>query len=219
MIRTLTIAFALMLAVACGGDAVPATSIPATATPIATFAPSPTTEPTPTPVKMAVFQPNPDLMPLGIPLGDLTAQQYEILGYTVANFPPEMERGEPFLGADQVVELWEDFLSGARMETQHQSTEVLYCSNGQGIVIREDDQLVGRVFLWEMSHSPASRLNDILLMSEFVDGKGHPRFDQGPMQVHRQRDENVAFGGGGEFSEPGFESIVVKDPDCESYLP
>jgi len=154
MIRTLTIAFALTLAVACGSsDAAVAVS-----TAVPTFVP-----PTPVP-----------------PLTDISSLTGRgLLGFDVVKvFPEELKSDSPPLDRSDAVELMRAFVSNTRIVHGESITD--FCSDGSGLYVSSraiDDEKLH----WEVKTNPAGRWNEVRILHSpdnpemaalFVGGQG-----------------------------------------------
>ena len=136
-LRTLTIAALLMLAVACGGDAVTApmvTSVPPTSAPFAA----------PTLVGGFAGISSADSVLLG-------------LGRLKDTPPPELDISATRLDGDEVPRIWTDWM----VNTRHVLADgdvIEYCENGVGTELFNEFSL-SATFTWSVATSPGSRWN------------------------------------------------------------
>ena len=146
-VRYLLPGMLLMLAVACGGDAVPATSIPPTSAPFV---------PPPTPTSVA----------------DVSAAVAGLLGLeSVRDFPEELKSDSPVLDREEAAEIASAFLSDSRIVGSSSITD--FCSDGSGRILVApfgDSDFDDALFQWEVLPNPAGRWNEprvLMYMDDF----------------------------------------------------
>ena len=136
----------LLLAVACGSDAVPATSIPPTSVP---FVPPPTVT----------------------SVADVFAGAAALLGLeSVREFPEELKSDSPPLDREEAAEIARVFLSNTRMVGSPSITD--YCSDGSGQIFvapRIYPAFDGALFQWEVLPNLAGRWNEPRVLMTFDD--------------------------------------------------
>ena len=122
----------LLLAVACGSDAVPATSIPPTSAP---FVPRPTST----------------------SIADVSPGVAELLGLErVRDFPEELKSGSPPLDPEEAAEITRAFLSDTRFAGREVTD---FCSDGSGQIVAFGGE-VGEIFHWEVLPNPVGSWNE-----------------------------------------------------------
>ena len=192
MIRTLTIAALLMLAVACGGDgetAPTATSIPPTSAPFAA--------PTLVGGSGAISVTDAALMGLGR-LKDSP--------------PPELDINATRLDGDEVVDIWTQWIAN----TKHVLADgdvMEYCENGVGTDLFNEFS-PNATFTWSVATSPASRWNVVKLSivpDDISTSRKPPGIEEGlvyPFDPSRVSNEGLLVSDfGGDLRIQIFESV------------
>ena len=129
----------MILVVACGSDAVPATSVPATAT---AFVPPPTV------TAIANVSPGAaELLELG----------------PIREFPVELESGAPTLPREQAVEIAQLFVSNTRIAVNDDRIFDI-CSDGTGTNVLAPEWHMGETFTWAVVNNLAGRWNQPALL-------------------------------------------------------
>ena len=189
MIRTLTIAALLMLAVACGGDAIPtATSIPPTPAP---FVPPPTQT----------------------SVADVSAGVAELLGFeSIRDFPEELKSDSPPLDREVAAEIASAFMSDVRLANG--PVIIDFCSDGSGRMINGlEADFANQPFQWEVQANPAARWNQPRILFTFDDHALASFIEaQGALiSISPPVDGELRFGGA--FAG-GAKTVVFDNPTC-----
>jgi hypothetical protein len=173
-------------------------------------------------------RPNP--LPLGKPLGELTAAQWELLGYFTPDFPSALEDDAPKLTTVETTEHWTEFLAGTRVEFDGGHSEFVLCAGGRGVFIRiaRQTDLIGEGLVWTAKNSPTSDRKDAVLRVEAtnpeVDARrisippGNPGGFSATL-VRGENQVNIQTISSSDAPEVREIALILKDPDCESYLP
>jgi hypothetical protein len=163
----------------------------------------------------------------GVTISQLSAGQLELLSWSIPDFPPEVDEGQPFAGKAEVERLWTEYLNGTHYELRGGEIEGLVCESGFGMYIQvrsENTQLTGEPFTWEVIQSPASLRNAPSVKSTFLNdlegiGAGRGSGDGFPLlRVKGKTHFATALNETAAGLLHGLATIF-KDPKCETYLP